>query len=49
LTNHEIASRLFISDKTASVHVSHILAKLSVPNRAVAAATAHRLGIKGAS
>jgi DNA-binding CsgD family transcriptional regulator len=45
LTNREIASRLFISDKTASVHVSHILNKLSVPNRAAAAATAHRLGV----
>jgi DNA-binding CsgD family transcriptional regulator/tetratricopeptide (TPR) repeat protein len=45
LTNREIAGRLFISDKTASVHVSHILGKLSVPNRAAAAATAHRLGV----
>jgi ATP/maltotriose-dependent transcriptional regulator MalT len=49
LTNNQIASRLFISDKTASVHVSHILTKLSVPNRAAAAATAHRLGIAGSS
>jgi DNA-binding NarL/FixJ family response regulator len=34
-----------MSDKTASVHVSRILAKLSVPNRAAAAATAQRLGV----
>lgn len=45
LTNREIAGRLFISDKTASVHVSHILSKLAVPNRAAASATAHRLGL----
>jgi DNA-binding CsgD family transcriptional regulator/tetratricopeptide (TPR) repeat protein len=49
LTNREIAGRLFISDKTASVHVSHILSKLSVPNRAAAAATAHRLGVARAT
>ena len=45
LTNRQIAAELFISDKTASVHVSRILSKLSVPNRASAAATAQRLGI----
>jgi DNA-binding CsgD family transcriptional regulator len=44
-TNREIAAELFISRKTASVHVSRILAKLSVPNRAAAAAAAHRLGV----
>jgi DNA-binding CsgD family transcriptional regulator len=43
-TNREIAAELFISDKTASVHVSRILAKLGVRNRAEAAAVAHRLG-----
>ena len=32
-----------ISVKTASVHVSHILAKLQVQNRVEAAAVAHRL------
>jgi DNA-binding CsgD family transcriptional regulator/tetratricopeptide (TPR) repeat protein len=45
MTNPEIAAELFISQKTASVHVSHILAKLGVANRAKAAALAHRLGI----
>jgi DNA-binding NarL/FixJ family response regulator len=47
-TNREIAGELFIRDKTASVHVSRILAKLGVRNRAEAAATAHRLGVNAA-
>ena len=42
-TNPEIANALFISVKTASVHVSNILRKLDVPNRREAAAVAHRL------
>jgi DNA-binding CsgD family transcriptional regulator/tetratricopeptide (TPR) repeat protein len=42
-TNREIAATLVISVKTASVHVSHILRKLDVPNRREAAAIAHRL------
>ena len=46
-TNRQIAEALFISDKTASVHVSNILAKLGVANRAEAAATVHRLGLTG--
>ncbi len=45
MTNREIAAELFISEKTASVHVSRILAKLSVPNRTAAAAAAHELGV----
>ena len=48
LTNREIAAELFISHKTASVHVSRILSKLSVPNRAAAAAAASALGVKRA-
>ncbi|HEX4345432.1 MAG TPA: LuxR C-terminal-related transcriptional regulator [Solirubrobacteraceae bacterium] len=44
-TNREIAGELFISDKTASVHVSRILSKLGVRKGAQAAATAHRLGV----
>ncbi len=41
-SNRRIAEQLFISDKTASVHVSHILAKLGVSSRLEAAAVAHR-------
>jgi DNA-binding CsgD family transcriptional regulator len=42
-SNREIADELFISVKTASVHVSNILGKLGVSSRGQAAATAHRL------
>jgi DNA-binding CsgD family transcriptional regulator len=41
-TNGEIGKALFISPKTASVHVSAILRKLRVANRVEAAAVAHR-------
>jgi ATP/maltotriose-dependent transcriptional regulator MalT len=43
--NRDIAAELFISHKTASVHVSNILGKLGVASRGEAAATAHRLHI----
>ncbi|MFF8954394.1 AAA family ATPase [Streptomyces sp. NPDC014894] len=42
-SNRQIAAALYISPKTASVHVSNILAKLSVSGRGEAAALAHRL------
>jgi DNA-binding CsgD family transcriptional regulator/tetratricopeptide (TPR) repeat protein len=42
-TNRQIARALFISEKTASVHVSNIMSKLDAPNRSTAAAIAHRL------
>ncbi|GAB2917827.1 AAA family ATPase [Nonomuraea fastidiosa] len=45
LTNREIAERLFIAQKTVSVHVSNILGKLGVSTRTQAAATARRLGL----
>jgi len=45
-SNREIAEALVISEKTASVHVSHILAKLGARNRAEAATIAHRLGLR---
>ncbi|HSO54452.1 MAG TPA: LuxR C-terminal-related transcriptional regulator, partial [Actinomycetes bacterium] len=44
-TNRQVAEALFISVKTASIHVSHILAKLGVAGRVEAAAVAHRLGL----
>lgn len=44
-TNQQIARRLFISESTASVHVSHIIAKLGVSNRLQAAAAAQRLNL----
>ncbi len=44
-SNQQIADALFITRKTASVHVSNILGKLGVANRVEAAAMAHRLGL----
>ena len=44
-TNREIAEALFITEKTASVHVSNIMGKLGVDTRSQAASVAHRLGL----
>ena len=44
-TNREIGERLHMAEKTASVHVSRILAKLDVRSRTEAAAVAHRQGL----
>jgi ATP/maltotriose-dependent transcriptional regulator MalT len=44
-SNREIGQALFISAKTASVHVSNILRKLDVTNRVEAAGVAHKLGL----
>jgi DNA-binding CsgD family transcriptional regulator/tetratricopeptide (TPR) repeat protein len=44
-TNRQIGQALFITPKTASVHVSRILAKLGAAGRGEAAAIAHRLGL----
>jgi DNA-binding CsgD family transcriptional regulator/tetratricopeptide (TPR) repeat protein len=44
-TNRQIGQELFITPKTAGVHVSRILAKLGVAGRGEAAAVAHRLGL----
>jgi DNA-binding CsgD family transcriptional regulator len=45
-TNREIGATLFMAEKTASVHVSRILAKLDVRTRTQAAAVAHRMGLE---
>jgi DNA-binding CsgD family transcriptional regulator len=47
--NREIANRLFVTEKTASFHVSNILAKLGVASRAQAATAAHRLDLADAA
>jgi DNA-binding NarL/FixJ family response regulator len=44
-TNGEIAERLFITRKTAGVHVTHILDKLGVANRVEAAMVGTQLGL----
>ena len=46
-TNRQIGEALFISDKTASVHVTHILVKLGVASRTEAALLAVRAGLAG--
>jgi predicted ATPase/DNA-binding CsgD family transcriptional regulator len=45
LTNRDVGHALFVTEKTASAHVSNILSKLSVRSRVEAAAAAHRLGL----
>ena len=44
-SNKEIGAKLFIAPKTASVHVSNILAKLGAASRTEAAAIAHAQGV----
>jgi DNA-binding NarL/FixJ family response regulator len=44
-TNREIGDRLFISEKTVSVHVTHAMEKLGALSRYEAAASAERLGL----
>jgi DNA-binding CsgD family transcriptional regulator/tetratricopeptide (TPR) repeat protein len=44
-TNDEIGATLYMSPKTASVHVSRILTKLGAGNRTEAASTARRMGL----
>lgn len=48
-SNPEIAAELFISPKTASAHVSHILEKLGVARRVEAATMAHAMGVASAA
>ena len=45
LTNRRIGERLFMAEKTVSVHVSRIIAKLGVTGRTEAVAVAHREGL----
>ena len=46
-SNRSIAGALFISEKTASVHVSNIIRKLGATNRGEAASLAYRSGLVG--
>jgi NarL family two-component system response regulator LiaR len=45
LTNHEIAGRLWISEKTVKAHVSHVLAKLGLKDRTQLAIHAIKSGL----
>ena len=45
MTNREIGKRLFISEKTASVHLSNLMTKLNVTSRTEAVTVAHRRGL----
>ncbi len=49
LTNAAIAKQLYISPRTAAVHVSNILAKLGLANRSELTAWAVRSGLVGAN
>jgi DNA-binding NarL/FixJ family response regulator len=44
-TKRAIAETLFMSEKTASVHISNIMAKLGAANRTEAGAKARALGL----
>jgi DNA-binding CsgD family transcriptional regulator len=47
LTNRQIARSIFITERTAGVHVSNIIMRMQVANRGQAAALARRTGICG--
>ncbi len=46
-SNRKIGQKLFVTEKTAGVHVSNILRKLGVPKRGEAAAVANKLNLLG--
>jgi DNA-binding CsgD family transcriptional regulator len=48
-TNREVATELFISDKTVARHLSNIFAKLGLSSRAAATAWAYEHGLAGRS
>ena len=45
MTNREVGKRLFISEKTASVHLSNLMTKLNVSSRTEAVTVAQRRGL----
>ena len=49
LTNREVGRRLFISEKTVSVHLSNLMAKLNVSSRTEAVTVAVRRGLHDVS
>jgi DNA-binding CsgD family transcriptional regulator/tetratricopeptide (TPR) repeat protein len=49
LTNAQLAERLYISPRTAAVHVSNVLAKLGMASRTEVAAWAIRTGVAGSA
>jgi DNA-binding NarL/FixJ family response regulator len=45
LTNRQVGERLYISEKTASVHLSRVMAKLGASSRTEAVSLAYERGL----